>query len=138
MKDRLLKVIRYHRVTIFLLFMLFSIILTSYSFYKDFQNVNAANTKSVTKQELRTFFEDVNEAILPMIDAGQKEIRISISIPKEVDLLNMSKRPDFDKFLSIKQCQCDDIYGVEKYVNQSNDLSWRVGYCLYPKDALIK
>jgi hypothetical protein len=131
-----------YRLLIVLGLLFISVILTSYSMYENKQLqineliANTTNVKPVTKQEIRSFLEDVNSEILQKIDTGRKEIRILISIPKEVKLLNLSERLDFNKFLSFKQCQCDDVHSSKDYIIELNDLSWKVGYCLYAKDAL--
>lgn len=88
-----------------------------------------------TKQEIRTLLESVKPLILQKIDMGQKDILIMINIPTEVKLLDLSQRPDFNKFLSIKQSRGSKI---EDYIIDSNDISWKASYHLYPKDALIK
>jgi hypothetical protein len=132
--------IKPYRITILLGFILISVMLTSYSLYENKPTVQ--NAKTDTKQDIRFLLESINPEILQKIDTKQKEIRILISIPNEVELKGLSKRPDFNKFLSFKQCQCGDIKDsnsyVKNYINELNDDSWRVGYCLYPKDALIK
>ena len=88
-----------------------------------------------TKQEIRTLLESISPSILQKIDMGQKDILIMINIPTEVKLLDLSQRPDFKKFLSIKQSRSSN---TKDYIIDLDDISWKAGYHLSPKDALIK
>jgi hypothetical protein len=78
----------------------------------------------------------VNPKILQKIDMGEKDILIMINIPKEVELLNISKRTDFNKYLSLKQNHGQ--YGEDGCITDPNDISWKTVYHIYPKDALKK
>lgn len=89
-----------------------------------------------TKQEIRTLFEAVSPKILKEIDSGDKDILVAINVPKEVELLNISKRPDFSKYLSLKQEH--DRYDAIGCISDPNDVGKKSVYHIYPKDALVK
>jgi hypothetical protein len=118
------------RLLILLGFIFISILLTFYSTYKKQQRkIDELGGIKDTKQEIRNFLESINPKILEMVNNGQKEILLSINIPNEVELIRLSKLPDFDKFLLFEK------YGFGDYMLNCTPF---VGYRLYPKDALIK
>ncbi len=101
----------------------------------DEQKQNHLTSTKNTKQDIRILLESINPEILRAIDAGQRDILVMMNIPTEVRLLNLSERPDFNKYLSIKQSRGGKI---EDYIIDSNDMSWKADYHLCPQDALIK
>lgn len=93
-----------------------------------------------TKQDIRTFLESMNREIIQRIDTRQTEIHVLISIPKQIELKDLSKRPDFDKFLSCTPTgdiciACDHLKDFIMDLSQAGE---KDGYYLHPKDALIK
>jgi hypothetical protein len=86
------------------------------------------NNKNI-KQQIRNFLESIAPNILQKIDAKEKEIGISIDIPNQVELMRLSKLPDFDKYLAFKEYQFGD------YMLNCTPFK---GYILYPKDEIIK
>jgi hypothetical protein len=99
---------------------------------KELQNTPSQKAKDA-KQDIRSFFESIDPNILKKIDAGQKEFHISITDSEQTKLLNLSKYPDFDKFLSFEQ-----IEGVITFVGGKNRTGVGGEYVFSPKDALIK
>ena len=138
MKDEL-KNIRPHALSILLVFILISTILTSYSMYTNKQSIQSQQD---TKQKIRTLLESISPEILQRIDAGRKKILVCISTQDAVKLSNLSKRVDFDKYLSVKQITIeDDSNGLEdpNIFIENDEYIWvNNGHYLYPKDALIK
>ncbi|MGB8225511.1 MAG: hypothetical protein WCE45_01395 [Sedimentisphaerales bacterium] len=113
---------------------------------KSVNNINAP----VTKQEMRSFLESVNPEILKMVDAKQREIYVLFSDPTRKGFFDLANRPDFNKFLSHRKTD-DTFLGEQQivrhkrdvndsnyYINELGQYGIREGYCLYPKDALIK
>lgn len=93
-----------------------------------------------TKQEIRTLLESINPLILQKVDARQKEIPMRIGIATQIKLSELSKYPDFDKFLSFKKTKKTIIGNGQagNFIKELDEDSFSVGYYLYPKDALIK
>ena len=93
-----------------------------------------------TKQEIRTSLESINPLILQKIDARQKEIHVRIGVATQIKLSELSKQPDFDKYLSFKKTK-RTIMGdgqVKGIIKELDENSLATVYYLYPKDALIK
>lgn len=136
MKNSLLNAIKSYRIVIFLVFILISVILTAYSFYKQIPNVDI-------KQEIRTLLESINPEILSKIDKGRAKILVPISPTKLVKLTNLSENPNFNKYLSVEQFTRKDDFNDFKDPNILVDVNdfdwfWNNTYYLCPKDALIK
>ncbi len=106
------------------------------------QNGSGNAAKTDTKQDIRTFLEDINSEILQKVDAGQKRILISVSIPKQIELLGLSKQHlDFSNYLSFRQIgPNDDINEADltNRIDEKNDYGWKQACFLFPKDALKK
>lgn len=122
-------------LAVFVVFLTVSVaIVAPYRIYQE-QQQTIAQLKNVhnTKQDIRNFFESVDPIILQKIDAGQKEIHVSITTPEQMKLLDLSKYPDFDKFLSFKQTE-----GVITFIGGKNRTGVGGDYCFYPKDAITK
>lgn len=96
-----------------------------------------------TKQEIRTFLESVNPAILQKIDAGEKEFCVGFGALKQVELADLSKRPDFGRFLLFRKGS--NLGYLHTANGKFGPLILELGqmgileeYYLYPKDVLIK
>lgn len=137
--------IRPYILHIFPWFILISVILTSYSMYADKQEqINKLqNAKSVTKLEIQDFLDFVHPWILKKIDKGQREMHIGLCTSTQIRLIELSKRPDFDKFLSIRKSgkqsstyktSVDDDF-IQEYGKEENYLE---GYYFIIKDALVE
>ena len=118
-------------------FIVTSVILASYAFYEE---AHRQTPKPVTKQEIRTFLESINPDILKMLDAEQEAIHVFMSIPTQIEFIELSKRPDFNKFSSIKKSGAKCIGGKPEtgIIKESGENGYMDGYYFYPKDALIK
>lgn len=106
---------------------------------KQIPNTDTINTKPVTKQELRTFLEDINREILQGIDS-RKDMHVLMGIPTQIRLIELSKRPDFDKFLYIQKSGAHCIGNMPEVglIKEVGETGYMDGYYLVPKDALIK
>lgn len=84
--------------------------------------------------------ESVNPDILQRIDTEQHEIPISIGVPTQMRLAEISKLPDFDTYLAFKKTKKTMIGdgSSEGFIKELDENSFRVGYYIYPKDALRK
>jgi hypothetical protein len=126
------------RLLILLGFIFISVILTSYSMYKKYHQA----AKTDIKQEIRTFLESINPLILQKIDAGEKEIIVSIIPDTHIKLVSLSQqKTDFDKFLSFEWSgyvsgKCDSI--IEDLSPTGHIRPETTEYYLHPKDVLKK
>ena len=107
---------------------------------KQTPNTDTINVKPVTKQEIRAFLESINTEILQRIDGRQKEMHVLMSDSKRAKLIELSERPDFNKFLDIKKSGAHCIGGAPEsgFIKEFGENGAMVGCYLYPKDALIK
>jgi hypothetical protein len=134
MKDKISK----NRLTVLLVFILISVILTSYSFYKQIPGIDI-------KQAIRSRLEKISKEILPKVDKGQTKILVPISPDNLAKLAILSENPDFEKYLEYKQFNPgrdddNDVHDPNIFV-EVNDFRWSVVgnlYYLEPKDALRK
>ena len=91
-------------------------------------DTNEQTVKPVTKQEIRTFLESVDENILRAIDSEIKKFDVRLKTIEQVKLNELSEHPDFKKYLTFEDT---GEIGFGK-------AGTSVKYILYPKDALIK
>jgi hypothetical protein len=130
----------------FLLFLVGNLLYSPYKQYKQQTQIvrqlqDARDQKELDrKRKIRTLLESINPEIIQYIDAGYKEIEVFISIPKGLELTELSKRPDFSQFLLYKKGEDVNLgtNEVDGYILESGYGGLKEHFSLYPKDALIK
>ena len=148
MKEKIRIVSWPYRLLMLLGFVFISVVLTSYSLYSQQQQTilklnEKLNIKADTKRQIRTFLESVNPKILEEIDEGRVKVLTTLSASKHVELVNLSKQSDFNKYLSFKHIsreedEINDLQDPNIFIEGDEFLSWEQAYYLYPKDALRK
>lgn len=131
MKDRLANA-RPYALSILLAFILISTILTSYSMHGNIHN---------TKQDIRSFFESINPEILHRVDTSRDEIPVLLGSQDQLKLSELSKRSDFDSYLSARKGKDGVIVDGRPTTNELRRMGqtgYMDRYYFYPKDALAK
>lgn len=91
------------------------------------------------KNEIRTVLNRTNPLIIQNIDEGKKEIGIMFSQSNLLDILDLSKYPEFNEYLDIQPTGTSSNSNTNIFGSHINDVidGYLNGYVLFPTDKLM-